>query len=100
MNVLPLGKGFAQCGHIGHVCGQPQLDLAIVGRQQHIAGVGNKGFADLAADFGTHRYVLQVGVVRTEPSGLRPDQRIAGVDSASAWLDRRLQGIGISRFQL
>ena len=49
-----------------------QLDLAVVGHQQHLAiGARHERPPDLAADLRTHRDVLQVGVRAAEPPGRR-----------------------------
>ncbi len=64
MNVLAREEGFAQRGHIGDMRGQAQFDLAIVRRQDDVAGFGDEGVAYLAADFGADRYVLEIGIGR------------------------------------
>ena len=64
MNVDPIAEGLFQLRHIGDMSGEPQLDLAVVGRQQHMAGLGDKGAADATALLGADRDVLQVGIVR------------------------------------
>ena len=47
----------------------PQLDLRIVGRQQHPARLaGHEGRADFAALSRPHRDVLQVRVAGTQPA--------------------------------
>ena len=80
VDVVAVGEGLLQLRHVGHVRGEPQLDLAVVGAHQHMAGLGDEGVADLAADLGADRDVLQVGVGRGEPPGLRARQAVAGVD--------------------
>ena len=64
VDVLALRKGIAQRIDIGHVRGQPQLDLAVVGGQDDIAGLCHEGMPDLTADFGADRNVLQIGFGR------------------------------------
>ena len=76
-------ESLLQLRHVGHVRGKPQLDLAIVGAHQHMAGLGDKGIADLPADVGADRDVLQVRLGRGQPPGLRPRQAVAGVDPPS-----------------
>ena len=49
---------------------QPQLDLRIVHRQQHMARLGDEGVADLPPRFGAHGDVLQVGIVGRQPAGI------------------------------
>ena len=100
VNVLAIGEGVAQRRHIGHMRRQPQLDLAIVGRQDDIAGLGDEGVADLPPDFGADRDILQIGIGGGQAAGLRPGQRIAGMDPAAILVDLRLQRVGIGGFEL
>lgn len=60
MNIDPVGKGLTQLRNVRHMRQYPELDLAIVGRQQLMAWGGNEGGADLAAFCRAHRDVLQV----------------------------------------
>ena len=96
----PLAEGFLQLRHVGHVRGQPKLDLAIVGAHQHMAGLGDEGVADLPADLGADRDVLQIGLGRGQPPGLRARQAVAGVDPPGLAVDLRLQRVGVGRFEL
>ena len=80
--------------------GQTQLDLAVVGREQHVARIGDERVADFAPDLGPDRDVLQIGVVRGQAAGLRTGQRETGVDAARLGVDHRLERVGVSRFQL
>ena len=79
----PAPERLLQLRHVGHVRGEPKLDLASSRRTSRlVAGLGDEGVADLAADLGADRDVLQIGVVRRQPPGLRAGQRVAGVDAA------------------
>ena len=100
MDVLARRERLLERWHVGHMRRQPQFDLAVIGREQHVAGLGDERIADLAAEFGADRDVLQVGIGRTQPPGLRADQAVAGVDAPRRWIDRRLQRLGICRFEL
>ena len=62
VDVLAIGEGFLERIDPGHMRRQPQFDLRIVGGEQHVAEFGHEGLADLAADRGAHRYILEVGV--------------------------------------
>ncbi len=64
MNIVAACEGFLQFGHIGHVRGKTQLNLAIVGGQDDVARRGNEGVADLPPDLGADRDVLQIGIGR------------------------------------
>ena len=96
----PLAERLLQLRHVGHVRGDAQLDLAVVGAHQHVARLGDEGVADLAADLGADRDVLQVRVGRRQPPGLRAGQAEAGVDAAGLGVDLRLQRVGVGRSSL
>ena len=100
VDVFACREGLFQLGHVGHVRGETQFDLAVVGGEDHVALIGHKGMADLAADLGADRDVLQVGLGRGEPPGLRADQAVACVDPPRGGIDRLLQCFGIGTAQL
>ena len=100
MNILAVGKGFLQCLHIGDMRGQPELDLAIVGGKNDVAGRGDKGLSYLPADLGTDRNILQIGFGRGQPPGLCSAQTIGGMNPSGFRIDLLLQRIGVSGFQL
>ena len=62
MNVQPIGKGLFQGADIGHMGEDAQLDLAVVERQQLVAGLRHEGLADAAAFLGADGDVLQVRI--------------------------------------
>src|SRR5581483_1095421 len=41
---------------------QAQLDLGIIGRKEHATGLGNERRADLAANLGANRNILQIWI--------------------------------------
>ena len=95
VNIFAIGKGRFQRGHVGHIGGKAQFDLRIVGAEQNITLICDKGLADSSAGLGPHRNILKIGVVRRQPPGLRADQRVAGMDAPRFRVDLCLQGIGI-----
>ncbi len=42
----PLCERFLELRHVGHMRGQAQFDLAVVGAQEHVARLGDEGVAD------------------------------------------------------
>ena len=100
VNVDPVAEGLLQLGHVGDMGGEPQLDLAVIGRQQQMPGLGDKGAADAAAFLGADRDVLQVGVVRREPPGRRHRERVGGVHAPAVAVDLLGERVGIGRFEL
>src|SRR5215207_10191225 len=48
VNVKPFGEGFAQLRNVGEVGEQPQFDLAVMGRDNLLAGLLYEGSTDLA----------------------------------------------------
>ena len=81
---MPSREGLFQGRDVGDVGGQAQLDLAVIGREQHMARLGDEGVADLAPFLGADRDVLQIGIGRGQPAGGGDRQRVAGVDAAGA----------------
>ena len=99
VNVLPLRERLLEFGDIGHMRREPQLDLAIVGGDQHMARRGDEGIADLAADLAADRDILQIGIGRRQPPGLRADEAVAGMDAPGLRIDLLLQRVGIGRLE-
>ena len=95
MDVFAGGEGLLELGDIGHVGSETQLDLTVIGSEQDVSGLGDKGVTNLAANFSADRDVLQVRLVRGEPPGLRADQTVAGVHAAGCRVDRCLQRFGV-----
>ena len=62
VDVVPGLEGALQFGDIGDIGGEAQFDLAVIGRQQQMPGLGDKGAADLAPLLGADRDVLDVGL--------------------------------------
>ena len=58
MDIFALFKRLTKRPDIGHMCRQTQLDLAIIGRQDYIAFLGDKSIADLTPYFGADRDIL------------------------------------------
>ena len=100
MDVEPVSKGLLQLGNVANMGQKPQLDLAIVGADQDVAGLSDEGLADLAALFGANRDVLQVRVRRGQPPGGGRGQREGGMDPPGARRDGRHQSLGIGAAQL
>ena len=100
MDVLAVGEGLAQLRDVGGVGEQAELDLAVVGRDQLHALLGDEGGADAAAFLGADRDVLQVRVGGREPAGGGRAERIGGVHPAGLRMDELRQEIGVGRFQL
>ena len=66
----------------GQVREHAELDLRVVGRDQHVARFGDERAADLAAELGPDRDVLQVRIAAAQASG-RGDRLVeAGVHAA------------------
>ncbi len=97
MNVEPVREGTFELRNIGNVRKNAQLDLRVVGRNEHVSRIGDEGGADLAAFLGADRNVLQVGVGRGQPSRRRRGERITRVNAPGLAMDERGQRIGIGR---
>jgi hypothetical protein len=84
----------------GHVREHAQLDLRVVGGDQHVARLGDERTPDLAADLGADRDVLQVGIAAAEATGCRDGLIEAGVDAPGLRVDELRQGVDIRALQL
>ena len=87
MDVEPVGEGLAQRRRVGHVREHAKLDLAVIGRDQLLALVGDEGLADGAAFGCAHRDVLQVRLDRREPPRGGRGERVGGVHAARLGMD-------------
>ena len=83
-----------------HVRQHAQLDLAVVGGKQQPARRRDKGAADLPADLGANRNVLQIGVAAADAAGGGARLVKAGVDASGLRVDQRGQGVDIGPAQL
>ncbi len=100
MDVDPVREGLLQLRDVAYVGQEPQLDLRVVGADQHMARLGDEGLADLAAFLGADRDVLQVGIGRRQPAGRGRGQGVGGVDPVGLRIDRRHQVVGVGALQL
>ena len=100
MDVDAVGEGLTELRDVGDVGEHAQLDLAVVGRDDLVARLGDEGGADLAPRLGADRDVLQVRFRRGQPAGRRRGERVAGVHPAGLRVHVGLERVGVGRFQL
>ena len=100
VDVEAVAEGLLQRLDVGDMGEQAQLDLGVVGAQQHMALLGDEGLADAPALLGPDRDVLQVGVGRRQPPGRGRRHGEGGVDPARVRVDLLDQGVGIGALQL
>ena len=62
MDILVLTEGITEDRILREMGQHPQLDLGVVGCQNHATGRCNERLADTAAFVGTDRDILQVGI--------------------------------------
>ena len=77
VDVVVVGKGVKHRLVMAQVGDQPQLDLGVVGTEEHVALGGDKGAADFLAVIGAHGNVLQVGIGRGQ-SACGGDRLVVG----------------------
>ena len=82
VDVFAAAEGVDEQRVLGEVREQAQLDLRVVGGEQHVAGRGDEGGADLAAELGADGDVLQVRVGRREAAGGGAGLVESGVEAA------------------
>ena len=84
----------------GEVRQDAQLDLRVVGRDQHVARLGDERAPDLAADVGPDRNVLQVRIAAAQAPGRGHRLVEAGVHAAGVGIDERRQRVDVGALQL
>ncbi len=82
---------------VGH---DAQFDLRIVGGNNHAIFGRYKRFADTPAFGGANRDILQVRIVRRQPSGNGNRLCIIGMHATGFRIDHLRQFVGVGRFQL
>ena len=78
----------------------PQLDLRVVGAQDHATRRRNKGLADAPPFRRAYRDVLQVRIAGTESAGDRDRLTVAGVHATGGGIDACRQLVAVGRLQL
>src|SRR6266853_1351049 len=100
MNVIATAERFCQQWVFREVGQQPQFNLRIVGREQHVTGLRYKRCADLAPKLRTDRNVLQVWVGGGEPSRRGAGLIERGVDALCTRVDQYWQRVHVSALEL
>ena len=84
-----------------HVGQDAQLDLAVVGGEQHAVGVaGHERVPDLAAQLGPDGDVLEVRVDRRQPAGRRDGLLEGGVQPLGGRVEQQRQRLDVGRLEL
>ena len=99
MDVLAGAVGVEQERVLGEVGHEAELDLRVVGGHEQVAGGGDEGGADLAAEGGADGDVLQVGVGGGEAAGGGADLVEGGVDAAFG-VDELREGVEVGGLEL
>ena len=99
VDIRTFGEGFEQRGIPGQMRHDPQLDLRIVGRYQHVARRRDERLANPPSFSGTHRNILQIRVGAREPA--RNSSCLAKfVHPAGARIHHLRQLVGVGRLEL
>src|SRR5271165_973670 len=96
VDVVAAAVGFDQQRVGGEVGEQAELDLRVVGGEEQVAGFGDEGGANLAAQLGADGNVLQVGIDGGEASGGRAGHVEGGVQTTRARVQQRGQRVYVS----
>ena len=100
VDVLAAAEGVDQRLVLGEVREDPQLDLAVVGGEQHVPRFGHEGLADAPALRGADGDVLQVRVADGEPAGGGDGLVERRVDAAGLEDRRARQGVDVGGLEL
>src|SRR4051812_47057970 len=79
---------------------EPKLDLRVIGDQQFPTGARHKGGANLAAECGADRNILQVGIRRRQTAGGGSGLVEAGVQAAVGRVDQLRERVDIGALEL
>ncbi len=100
MHILAPAEGLDECGILGKVGEDPQLDLRIVGGEQQMTRGSDEGGAHAATECGADGDVLKIGVGGGEPSRGRDVLAKRSVNATRAGIDHLGQGVDVGRPQL
>ena len=100
VRVLALLECLQQRRVVGHMRQHPQLDLTVVGRQQHRAFARDERPPHAFADVGANRNVLQVGVARAQPTRRSDGLIKRGMHTARIRIDQLLKRIDVGALEL
>ena len=85
---------------LGEMREHAELDLRVVGRNQHVAGIGDERAADLAAERRADRDVLQVRIAAAQAAGGGDRLVEAGVHAAGLGIHELRQRVDVGALQL
>ena len=100
MNVEAGPEGSLQLGDVADMGQYAQLDLAVVGADQHLSGRGDEGLPDLPPGLGADRDVLEVGIGAGQSAGRGGGQLIGRMHAVGGRIGCLCQGVGIGAFEL
>ena len=100
VNVVAAPERLGERFIVGQVRQDAQLDLRIVGRNQHVPGVRDERAADLASKLGANRDVLQVRVAAAQPAGRRHRLVETRVDATGLRVHELGERVDVGAFQL
>ena len=100
VDVDAIAKCVDQRAVAGQMREDAELDLRIVGGNQHVVRLGDKRAPDLAAKRRPNRNVLQVGIAAAQTAG-RSDRLVKrGVHAAGHRINEFRQRVDVGAFQL
>src|SRR5207253_2501121 len=79
--------GFHQQWIVGEMRQQPQLNLRVIGREQHVPWLGNESGTNFAPEFGANGNVLQVRIRGGKPAGCGSGRIESSVYATGARVD-------------
>jgi len=87
VDVFAAAEGLDKDGILRKVGHDAEFDLRVVGRKKNLAGLSDEGGANLTAEFGTNRNILQIWIARAEAARSRTGLRVARVQSPGVRMD-------------
>ena len=99
MDVFAMLESCNQSGVARQMSEDPQIDLRIVGRQQHVIGLCHERPPDAAACLAAGWNILQVRIARAQPAGSRDRLMKGGMDPAGRRIDQLTERIRVGRLK-
>ena len=100
MEVGALSEGIDQHRVVCQVREHPELDLRVVGGDQHVPRISDDGAPDFASGFRAHGDVLQIRIAAAQAPGCRNRLVERRMQPAGLRVDELRQRVDVRAFQL
>ena len=100
VDVEPIGEGLHHMRVAAHRRHNPQLNLAVVCRQQAVVRIArHKSFANFSSLFRSNRNILQIGLIAAQATCGSNSLVVGGMYPTGSGMDQVGEGLGVCRSQ-